>query len=114
VVASVGVTAPDPAHAAYDALAGETVFISNCAVCHPRGQNVIIPDKTLEKEALEQYLVGGRNVEAVIQRVTYGKNAMPAFGGRLGETDIQNIAQFVIDSSEDGWENTSLPPRLLR
>ena len=63
-----------------------------------------MPDKTLEKEALEQYLAGGRNEKAIITQVTNGKNAMPAFGGRLGDDDIANVAAFVMKSSEEGWE----------
>ena len=37
-------------------------------------------------------------------QVTNGKNAMPAFGGRLSEDDINNVASYVITTSEDGWE----------
>jgi len=65
---------------------------------------VIMPEKTLEKDALEQYLAGGRNEKAVINQVTNGKNAMPAFGGRLSDEDIANVAAYVISSSEAGWE----------
>ena len=32
-----------------DAGAGEAVFSGNCAACHAGGQNVIMPEKTLEK-----------------------------------------------------------------
>ena len=63
-----------------------------------------MPDKTLEKEALEQYLAGGRNEKAVMMQVTNGKNAMPAFGGRLSEEDIENVAAYVISTSEAGWD----------
>lgn len=87
-----------------DVAAGETVFNANCAACHAGGQNVIMPDKTLEKEALEQYLAGGRNEKAVMTQVTNGKNAMPAFGGRLSEDDIANVAAYVIKTSETGWD----------
>jgi cytochrome c6 len=63
-----------------------------------------MPDKTLEKAALEQYLAGGRNEKAVMMQVTNGKNAMPAFGGRLSEDDISNVASYVIATSEAGWD----------
>jgi len=63
-----------------------------------------MPEKTLEKEALESYLAGGRNEKAIISQVTNGKNAMPAFGGRLGDDDIANVAAYVIKSSDEGWE----------
>jgi cytochrome c6 len=87
-----------------DVAAGEQIFDANCAACHAGGQNVIMPDKTLEKEALEAYLAGGRNEKAVITQVTSGKNAMPAFGGRLSDEDIANVAAYVIKTSESGWE----------
>lgn len=85
--------------------AGEQIFNTNCAACHAGGQNVIMPEKTLEKEALETYLTGGRNEAAVRIQVTYGKNAMPAFGGRLGDEDIANVASFVITKSKFGWDD---------
>ena len=87
-----------------DVGAGEQVFNANCAACHAGGQNVIMPEKTLEKEALESYLAGGRNEKAVMTQVTNGKNAMPAFGGRLSDDDIANVASYVIATSEAGWD----------
>jgi cytochrome c6 len=63
-----------------------------------------MPEKTLEKEALDQYLSGGRSEKSVMTQVTNGKNAMPAFGGRLSEEDIANVASYVISSAEAGWE----------
>lgn len=83
---------------------GEQVFNANCAACHAGGQNVIMPEKTLEKEALEQYLAGGRSEKSIISQVTNGKNAMPAFGGRLDDDAIADVAAYVIASSDAGWE----------
>ena len=82
---------------------GKSIFEYNCAACHRGGQNIIMPEKTLEREDLEQYLDGGFNEKAVIRQVTNGKNAMPAFGGRLPDDDIANVAAFVIDTSRAGW-----------
>jgi cytochrome c6 len=50
-----------------------------------------------------QFLTGGFNEKAVATQVTNGKGAMPAFGGRLSEEDIANVATYVITSAEDGW-----------
>ena len=75
--AAAAVVATAPVFAA-DAGAGEQVFNANCAACHAGGQNVIMPEKTLEKEALDQYLSGGRSEKSVVTQVTNGKNAMPA------------------------------------
>lgn len=63
-----------------------------------------MPEKTLEKEALDQYLAGGRKESSVVTQVTNGKNAMPAFGGRLSDDDIANVATYVIATSEAGWD----------
>ena len=87
-----------------DVGAGEQVFNANCAACHAGGQNVIMPEKTLEKDALDSYLAGGRNEKSVMTQVTNGKNAMPAFGGRLSDEDIANVASYVIETSEKGWD----------
>jgi len=65
---------------------------------------VIMPEKTLEKEALETYLAGGRSEASVRTQVTNGKNAMPAFGGRLSDVDIEDVAAYVIKTSAEGWE----------
>mmetsp|Transcript_14369 Transcript_14369/g.33455 ORF Transcript_14369/g.33455 Transcript_14369/m.33455 type:complete len:132 (-) Transcript_14369:259-654(-) len=83
---------------------GEKIFNQNCAACHAGGQNVIMPEKTLEKEALETYLAGGRSEASVRTQVTNGKNAMPAFGGRLSDVDIEDVAAYVIKTSAEGWE----------
>ena len=76
-------------------LPGPQIFSGNCAACHAGGQNVIMPEKTLEQSALEEYLDGGFNEGSVVKQVTKGKNAMPAFGGRLSDSDIANARRYV-------------------
>ena len=64
-----------------------------------------MPEKTLQKDALDQYLAGGRKEASVIMQVTNGKNAMPAFGGRLSDEDIANVASYVLDQADgDKWD----------
>eukprot|EP00548_Thalassiothrix_antarctica_P013406 CAMPEP_0194172700 /NCGR_PEP_ID=MMETSP0154-20130528/7147_1 /TAXON_ID=1049557 /ORGANISM="Thalassiothrix antarctica, Strain L6-D1" /LENGTH=135 /DNA_ID=CAMNT_0038885487 /DNA_START=147 /DNA_END=554 /DNA_ORIENTATION=- len=104
VVASIGFAIATQPAMAGDIDAGETVFNANCAACHVGGQNLIRPEKTLEKEALDQFLAGGRTEASVAANVRNGKNSMPAFGGRLSDNDIENIATYVIESSESGWD----------
>ena len=87
-----------------DVDAGEQIFNANCGACHAGGQNVIMPEKTLEKEALDKYLAGGRSEASIITQVTNGKNAMPAFGGRLSDEYIANVATYVIASADAGWD----------
>ena len=87
-----------------DAPTGAALFSGNCAACHAGGQNVIVWDKTLQQEALEEYLDGGASVAAVKKQVTNGKNAMPAFGGRLSEEAIESVAAYVIATAKAGWD----------
>jgi len=103
IAAGLLATGATPAFAG-DAGAGEQIFSGNCAACHAGGQNVIMPEKTLEQAAIEEYLDGGANEAAVMKQVTNGKNAMPAFGGRLSDVDIQNVATYVITTAKGGWD----------
>ncbi|MHB9097504.1 MAG: c-type cytochrome [Syntrophales bacterium] len=41
-----------PVEAAAEASPGEQAFVKNCAVCHPKGGNIINPAKTLDKKVL--------------------------------------------------------------
>jgi cytochrome c6 len=85
-------------------VAGEKVFNANCAGCHAHGQNTVVADHTLEKEAIETYLQGGFQESAIEYQVRNGRNAMPAFKDRLTEDEIKSVATFVLDSAEEGWE----------
>nr|WKF19339.1 cytochrome c553 [Macrocystis sp.] len=80
---------------------GESIFTANCSACHAGGNNVIMPEKTLKKGALSDNQMN--SVSAITYQVTNGKNAMPAFGGRLAETDIEDVANFVLSQSEKDW-----------
>merc|ERR1712061_487375 len=97
----VAVAGGRPAVAA-DLENGESVFQANCASCHAGGNNSVVPEKKIKKEALEQYLTGGYNVNAIITQVTNGKNSMPAFGERLGPDDIEDVASYVYNQA-DKW-----------
>ena len=88
-----------------DVESGATIFAGNCAACHAGGNNVIAAEKTLRKDALDSYLAGGRNEKSVMTQVTNGKNAMPAFGGRLSDEEIGDVAAYVIDQANgDKWD----------
>lgn len=86
---------------AADIEAGEQVFTANCSSCHAGGNNVIMPDKTLVKEVLEENKMN--SVSAITNQVKNGKNSMPAFGERLADEDIDNVANYVLSQSESGW-----------
>lgn len=80
---------------------GAKIFNANCSACHLGGNNVIIPSKTLKKEALEKYSMN--SLEAIMTQVTKGKNAMPSFRSRLNPAQIEDVATYVLQQSEQGW-----------
>lgn len=90
-----------PAAEAANLVNGAKIFNANCSACHVGGTNVIIANKTLKKEALEKY--GMNSLEAIKTQVRKGRNAMPAFGGRLNETQIEDVATYVLEQSRKGW-----------
>lgn len=92
------------------ALAAETsngakIFEANCASCHIGGGNILISQKTLKKEALSKYLenYNSDSIEAIIHQVQNGKNAMPAFKGKLTAEEILEVAAYVFQNAEEGW-----------
>jgi len=60
---------------------GEKLFLKNCAVCHPTGKNLILPEINLTKESLERNGMNSRL--SILYQVRNGKNGMPGFGDRL-------------------------------
>lgn len=86
---------------AADLEAGKQIFIANCSACHAGGNNVLMAEKTLKTDALEKNEM--KSVLAITNQVKNGKNAMPAFGGRLADDDIENVANYVLDQAENGW-----------
>jgi cytochrome c6 len=80
---------------------GGQIFGNNCAACHVGGGNVVNGAKTLKQADLEKYDMA--SIEAIIGQVTNGKNAMPAFKGRLSDGDIADVAAYVLSQAEQGW-----------
>ena len=58
---------------------------SSCADCHSGGVNAL---KTLQE-----------NVDIVAE----GKGSMPGFTNRLSQKEMEEVAQFVMDQTEQGW-----------
>jgi cytochrome c6 len=73
---------------------GEKLFQANCVACHINGKNRILPEKNLERETLE--INGMNTLSAISYQVLNGKNGMPAFGGRLEEEEIEDIAFYIL------------------
>jgi cytochrome c553 len=90
-----GETQTTPAQPAGDAAAGEKVFASaGCGGCH-----------TLEAAGSSGNV--GPNLDdakpdhaLVIERVTKGKPPMPSFAGQLDEQQIEDVAAFVVASTQ--------------
>ncbi len=80
---------------------GVKLFNANCSACHVGGSNVIIANKTLKKEALEKYSMN--SLEAIKNQIKNGKSAMPAFGGRFNDEQIEDVATYVLEQSQKGW-----------
>jgi cytochrome c6 len=99
-IAVLSVAFVPPAFAG-DAASGAKIFSANCAACHMGGNNVIMANKTLKKDALEQYAMN--SIDAITNQVKNGKNAMPAFGGRLSDAQIEDVATYVLEQAEKGW-----------
>ena len=99
-IALVSLLLARPALAA-DSATGAKVFAANCAACHMKGGNAVNPAKTLKKEALAQY--GKDSVEAIVTQVTNGKAAMPAFKNKLNADQIESVALYVLEKSDQGW-----------
>ncbi len=91
-----------PAIADQEIAAGKLLFSTNCSGCHLGGKNVIMPDKSLQKSALVKYGVDSQ--EAIVNQITKGKGAMPAFAGKLSQEQILQVASYVLDSAEKGWK----------
>jgi cytochrome c6 len=80
---------------------GAKIFNANCSACHLGGNNLIIANKSLKKEALEKYKMN--SLDAIKVQITKGKNAMPAFAGRLNANQIEDVATYVFEQSKKGW-----------
>jgi len=77
-----------------DAAAGEAVFAANgCGSCHTleaAGASGAVGPNLDESQP---------DLELVVDRVTNGAGAMPAFGDQLAEDEIQNVAAYVVAST---------------
>ena len=88
-------TEEGPAEPEGDAAAGEAVYTqAGCGGCH-----------TLEAAGSSGNV--GPNLDdsqpdydLVVDRVTNGAGAMPAFGDQLDETQIQDVAAYVVESTQ--------------
>ena len=85
---------------------GQRIFTANCAACHIGGNNIIIAEKNLSKDALAKYEMN--SIAAIKTQVTLGKNAMPAFGDNLNSAEIEAVARYVLTQSQQDWKRSSV------
>ncbi|NJM71721.1 MAG: c-type cytochrome [Scytonema sp. RU_4_4] len=87
---------------------GAKIFNANCASCHIGGGNILIAEKTLKKQALSKYLkdYDTDSMQAIIYQVQNGKNAMPPFKSKLSEQEILEVAAYVFQKVEQGWQDS--------
>lgn len=85
---------------------GSRIFTANCAACHIGGNNVILAEKNLSKDALAKYAMD--SIVAIKTQVTNGKNAMPAFGDNLTSAEIEAVARYVLTQSQQDWKGSSV------
>ncbi len=85
----------EPSAPAGDAAAGETVFESTgCGSCHTleaAGSTGTIGPNLDEAKP---------DADLVVDRVTNGMGAMPSFKGQLSEKQIQDVAAYVVQSTQ--------------
>ena len=79
------------------------LFEVNCAGCHPNGANIIRRGKSLKQKALSRH--GYTSVDAIATLITNGKGLMSAYGDRLSEDDITNLASYVLDQAAINWQS---------
>jgi cytochrome c6 len=75
---------------------GKILFFKYCNLCHENKQNVIIPEKNLKEETLKTNSM--YNINSISYQIINGKNGMPAFGGKLNEKEIKQIASYILSS----------------
>lgn len=79
------------------ATAGETLFKQHCAACHPAGGNIINPQKTLQKKALEANNL--RTAEDIIKVMRKPGPGMTPFDEKtLPAKDARQIADYIINT----------------
>ena len=78
------------------------LFEIQCAGCHANGGNIVRRGKTLKLKALEKN--GYTTVEAIATLITNGKGNMSAYKDRLSASEIQDVAQYVLERANQAWK----------
>src|SRR5215831_188905 len=81
--------------AAADDAAGKNIYTSKCAICHgPNGDGKTTIGKTLNIPDFHSAQAQKMTEAEVKAMVTDGKNKMPAFKGKLTDTQIGQVVDY--------------------
>ena len=94
-------TQPHPVIAA-DLSNGAIIFDANCNGCHVKGGNIVRRGKNLKLKTLKKN--GLDSVEAIAELVSQGKNNMSAYQDRLTDTEIADVAAYVLNRASENWK----------
>lgn len=78
------------------------LFEYHCSGCHVNGGNIVRRGKTLKLKALEKNGYG--TIDTIAEIITNGKGNMSAYKERLSETEIRDLAQYVLDRANENWK----------
>lgn len=84
------------AYAGEQSKSGEDLFKQHCALCHPDGGNVINPEKTLHKEALESNNI--KTPSDIIETMRNPGPGMKKFDEEtIPDKDAKEIAEYILE-----------------
>ncbi len=84
-----------PVEAAAEASPGEQAFVQNCAVCHPKGGNIVNPAKTLDKKVLAAN--GIREPADIVGKMRNPGPAMTRFDEKtIPDGTARAIAEYIL------------------
>lgn len=74
---------------------GETLFKQHCSPCHPDGGNIINPQKTLNKKALDANKI--KKASDIVNKMRNPGPGMTAFDAKtLPDGDAKEIADYIL------------------
>ena len=85
---------PTPQQAEATAASGQEIFTTTCGGCHT------LADAGTSGASGPNLDEAKPDVALVIDRVTNGKGVMPSFKGQLSEKQIQDVAAYVVASTQ--------------
>lgn len=104
-VAALEVAADVASQPASDSPTAETpaqLFEIHCAGCHANGGNIIRRGKNLKARAMARH--GVDSPATVVAIITDGKGLMSAYGDRFTPEQVEALATYVWERSQDNWQ----------